>query len=327
MTPLTTVAPLLGAPAASTGAEHVDTIFAIVIAITGVVTVGVFVVMGAFVWRYRYRAGVNETGRDVPGSTRLEIGWTVATTVVFAGIFVLGAWGFAERQHVPAGRDVEEILVVAKQWMWKFQHSGGRREIAVLHVPVGRVVRLSLTSEDVIHSFFVPAFRLKQDVLPGRTTTSWFEATTPGTYRIACAEYCGAEHGQMRAEVVVMPPEAYDAWLERREPGDAPLSAAGREVFARHDCATCHETHANKPAPPLEGLFGRRRVFEDGSALVADEAYLRESVLEPSARIVAGYAVDGRSPMPSFAGVLTNEELFQLVYYLRTLEDATGVSR
>ncbi|MCA9514368.1 MAG: c-type cytochrome, partial [Myxococcales bacterium] len=142
-----------------------------------------------------------------------------------------------------------------------------------------------------------------------------------------CAEYCGGEHSRMVGQIVAMPAEAYDAWLERREPGEMPLAAAGREVFARHDCATCHDTHANKPAPPLEGLVGRRRVFEDGAALVADEAYLRESVLEPSARVVAGYAVAGRSPMPSYAGVLTNEELFELLYYLRTLKDATGVSR
>ncbi|HEY8378500.1 MAG TPA: cytochrome c oxidase subunit II [Nannocystis sp.] len=309
--------PLSPPPSASTTSDAVDVVAAVVFTIIGLVTLAVVVAAITLVIRYRRRPG-NLTGR-VPNANfvrKLEIAFSTGTTVVFLSFFVLGAAVFDELQHPPDDPDALDIYVTAKRWMWKFHHPNGRREVGRLHVPVGRVVRLHLYSEDVIHSFYVPAFRVKRDVVPGWLNVTWFEAKTPGVYPLACAEYCGTSHAGMRAEIVVMEPYAYDQWLQSHEDDEPPLASAGRALFERYDCVACHETHLRRRAPPLSGVYGRTVTLADGSEVIADEAYLRRAILDPSAQVVAGYQA---GEMPSFAGVLRDDELLLLIAYLRSL--------
>jgi cytochrome c oxidase subunit 2 len=206
------------------------------------------------------------------------------------------------------------ITGVGKQWMWKFQHPGGQREIDALHVPVGRAVKLLLTSEDVIHSFYVPAFRTKQDVLPGRYTTVWFEATHPGSYHLFCSEYCGTSHSQMRGRVTAMTPEAYERWLTLE--ASESIASRGSKLFLQLGCNTCHREDSLRRAPVLSGLYGRRVQLADGRLVTADEDYIRESILEPAAKVVLGW----QPIMPTFKGRVSEEEIMQLVAYIESLE-------
>jgi cytochrome c oxidase subunit 2 len=228
-------------------------------------------------------------------------------------------------------RDATEVYVVAKQWMWKLEHAEGQREINELHVPVGRDVKLIMTSQDVIHSFYIPAFRLKQDVLPGRYTTLWFRATKPGTYHLFCAEYCGTQHSGMVGSIVVQEPAQYEAWMNTNQNG--PLSGTGEQVFAQLGCATCHRSEtpgsgtagSGSPAsdvpsrgPTLAGLFGSPVQLQDGRTVTADENYIRESILDPGAKIVNGY----KPIMPTFQGLVSEEQLNALVAYVKSLSVA-----
>ena len=197
--------------------------------------------------------------------------------------------------------------------MWKLEHAEGQREINELHVPVGRDVKLIMTSQDVIHSFFVPAFRIKQDVLPGRYTTTWFRATKPGTYHLFCAEYCGTQHSGMIGSVVVLEPAQYETWMSGGSTG--PLSATGEKIFAELGCVTCHRSDAQGRGPNLQGLFRKPVQLQDGRTLVADENYIRESILDPGAKIVNGY----KPVMPTFQGLLSEEQLNALVAYVKSL--------
>jgi len=240
--------------------------------------------------------------------------------IPFLILMVMFAWGakvFFVAFRPPS--DAEEYFVVAKQWMWKFQHPQGKREINDLHVPVGQPIKLTMTSEDVIHSFFVPAFRVKADVIPGRYTTVWFEATKPGAYRLHCTEYCGAEHSLMGGTVYVMEPQAYEAWLAEGTPTDNRL-LTGEELFAKCVCNTCHYPDSAARAPILYGIFGEQAQLADGSSVLVDENYLRESILNPAAKIVAGY----QPLMPTFKGQVSEEELIQLIAYIKGLEAADG---
>ncbi|WAS95215.1 cytochrome c oxidase subunit II [Nannocystis punicea] len=310
--------------AASATSVAVDVVVLLVFAVIGVVSLGVLLAMVLFVVRYRRRPG-NLTGRghDLATIRRFEFTWCGITAAVFLGLFVLGALEFDRVERVPAGAEAVDISVTAKRWMWSFQHANGRRELSRLHVPAGRVVRLHLTSEDVIHSFYVPAFRLKQDVVPGWLRTAWFRATAPGTYALACAEYCGTEHALMRAEVVVMEAHNYDRWLAQGDDGRPPLAAAGRALFERLDCGACHETRLRRRAPPLEGLYGRAVSLRDGSSVLADDDYIRRSILRPDAEVVADYQ---GGVMPTYAGLVDDDELLLLVAYIRSLAHAEGVS-
>lgn len=211
-----------------------------------------------------------------------------------------------------------EIHVTAKQWMWKAAHAGGARELESLHIPVGQPVLLYLDSQDVIHSFFVPAFRLKQDVVPGRTTTLWFEATNPGTYQLLCAEFCGTGHSAMTGEIVAMEPADFARWLDNRADG-AGLAAAGRNLFTTVGCSGCHAEGSAVRAPSLAGLFGRQVPLADGRSATADAAYVRDSILLPRKDVAAGYA----PIMPDFAGLLDQEEVEALVAYIRSLRGQT----
>jgi cytochrome c oxidase subunit 2 len=197
--------------------------------------------------------------------------------------------------------------------MWKVEHAEGQREINELHVPVGRNVKLIMTSQDVIHSFYVPAFRMKQDVLPGRYTVEWFRATKPGTYHLFCAEYCGTQHSGMIGSIIVLDPAQYEAWMSGGTTG--PLSATGEKIFAELGCVTCHRSDIQGRGPNLHGVFGKPVQLEDGRIVTADENYVRESILDPGAKVVKGF----KPVMPTFQGLVSEEQLNALVAYVKSL--------
>jgi cytochrome c oxidase subunit 2 len=207
-----------------------------------------------------------------------------------------------------------ELFVVAKQWMWKLEHTGGQREIDEMHVPRGTPVKLIMTSEDVIHSFFVPAFRLKQDVLPGRYTQMWFTATEAGRFHLFCAEYCGTDHSRMHGDVVVMEPADFARWLEAHR-GASDMAARGEALFRDYGCSGCHSANASVHAPDLAGMYGKPVPLSDGSVVVADERYIRDSILLPAKEVAAGYA----PIMPSFAGRIGEGDILDLIAYVRSL--------
>jgi cytochrome c oxidase subunit 2 len=229
-------------------------------------------------------------------------------------IFAWGAVVYFKERTPPA--DATEVYVVAKQWMWKLEHAEGQREINELHIPVGRDVRLIMTSQDVIHSFYVPAFRLKQDVLPGRYTVEWFRATKPGVYHLFCAEYCGTQHSGMVGSIVVLEPAQYEAWMNGGSTG--PLSATGEKIFAELGCSTCHRSDAQGRGPNLQGVFGKPVQLEDGRTVTADENYLRECILDPGARRVKGF----QPLMPTFQGLVSEEQVNALVAYIKSISQA-----
>lgn len=254
--------------------------------------------------------------RPVAGSVVFEAASFGILFVVFMSIFVWGASIFFAQYRTPA--DAIEISVVGKQWMWKLQHPTGQREINELHVPMGRKVKLTMTTEDVIHCFYVPAFRVKADVVPGRFTTLWFEATKPGRYRILCTEYCGTNHSGMGGWVEVMEPEDYQNWLGGNANQVSPI-VAGEALFQSQGCTSCHGAASEGlRCPPLVGLFGKQVQFADGSSATADESYIRESIINPQAKIVQGYP----NIMPTYQGQLTEEQLLQLVSYIKSLAPA-----
>jgi cytochrome c oxidase subunit 2 len=260
-------------------------------------------------------------------TTAAEITWITIPFLMAFAIFVWAASSYANARIPPM--DAQTIYIVGKQWMWKAEHVQGRSEINELHVPAGIPIKLVMTSQDVIHSFYVPAFRVKQDVLPGRYTTMWFEATQPGTYHLFCAEYCGADHALMRGRVVVMQPPDFEAWLDetKRFEGPAPgpsglpverLAARRAGPFFEFGCNACHWPGTAVQAPTLARLFGSEVQLADGSTVVADEQYLRESLFEPSAKIVAGYPAP--SVMPTYRGQLRERDVIQLIEFIKQLK-------
>lgn len=301
-------------PAASTSAHQVDVLFGVLVLLCGVVTLAITVLLVVF--SIRYRAG-SSANRERPPSNahRLEVAWVFTPMLFFLGIFAWSAVEYARLQR-PA-KDALPVYVVAKQWMWKLQHRNGRREINELHVPLGQPVKLIMTSQDVIHSFFVPVFRLKQDVLPGRYTTLSFTATQAGKYHLFCAEYCGAEHSAMIGTVVVMQPQAFARWLDAGKP-EAGLAEQGFALYRKLACSGCHEPTSTVHAPSLDGLLGREVRLQDGSSLIADETYVRDSILLPAKQVVAGFA----PLMPSFAGQVDEQDIQALIAYLRATADS-----
>jgi cytochrome c oxidase subunit 2 len=297
---------------ASSMAGQVDAIYIFLLVVCGMVAVLVFTCLLYFAARYRNRAGVE--AEQIDGSTPLELTWSIIPLCVFMVFFAWGAIVFFKQRTPP--RDATEVYVVAKQWMWKLEHAEGQREINELHVPVGRDVKLIMTSQDVIHSFYVPVFRMKQDVLPGRYTVAWFRATKPGTYHLFCAEYCGTQHSGMIGSIVVMEPAQYEAWMNGGPAG--PLSVTGEKIFAELGCSTCHRTDTQGRGPNLQGVFGKPVLLEDGRTVVADENYVRESILDPGAKIVNGF----KPVMPTFQGLVSEEQLNALVAYVKSLSAA-----
>lgn len=293
-------------------AGNVDALFIFLLILSGLMTALIFVAVVYFAARYRHRPGV--PAEQVEGSIPLELTWTIIPFCVFMVIFFWAAVVYFKGRTPP--RDSTEIYVVAKQWMWKLEHAEGQREINELHVPVDRDIKLIMTSQDVIHSFFVPAFRMKQDVLPGRYTVAWFRATKVGTYHLFCAQYCGTQHSGMIGSIVVMEPSQYEAWMSGGTGG--PLSVTGEKIFAELGCATCHRTDTQGRGPNLQGVFGKPVLLDDGRTVAADENYIRESILDPGAKIVNGF----KPVMPTFQGLVSEEQLNALVAYVKSLSNA-----
>jgi cytochrome c oxidase subunit II len=293
--------------AASRIASEVDMLYFFLLAITGFFTLLIFalVVFFALYWR---RKSPEDRPKAVGTDMRLEITWTVIPLLITVVLFLWGAKLYVEETRVPT--DGVEISVIGKQWMWKIQHPEGRREINELHVPVGQKIILHMTSQDVIHDFFCPEMRVKHDVLPGRYSTEWFEPVLPGKYHLFCSMYCGSNHAEMVGSVYVMEPAAYQAWLTGT-PGDEPPAVAGARIFSQYSCNTCHGVQA----PTLANLYGSKVRLEDGSIVVADDDYIRESIVAPRAKIVAGYP----AIMPTFKGQLSEEQIMDLIAYIKTL--------
>ncbi len=296
-------------PNASSSSSRLDLLTLALLLLTGAVALAVAILITVFAVRYRHGSSADRSNPPTKGRT-LEIAWTVTPLLLFFGLYAWGAIDYAYLYSPPA--DAMPVFVVAKQWMWKLEHSNGKREIGELHVPLGKDVRMIMTSQDVIHSLYVPAFRIKQDVLPGRYTSIWFRATRAGEYRLFCAEFCGTDHAVMGGKVIVMPPAAFAQWLQAgpRQPG---IAARGFALFRRYGCSGCHGANSSVHAPDLTGLIGRQVHLQDGRSLIADENYVRDSILLPSRDVVAGYA----PIMPSFAGQISEEDLLAIIAYIR----------
>jgi cytochrome c oxidase subunit 2 len=296
---------------ASVQAGQVDAIYFFLVAVTAFFSLLIAVLVVVFAVKYRRRSD-DEIGVAIHGSLPLELLWTFVPLGIVMVMFVWGAKVFFDLYRPPAG--AMEIFVVGKQWMWKVQHMDGKREINELHVPVGRPVKLIMGSEDVLHSYFIPAFRVKADVIPGRYNTMWFTATTPGQYHLFCAEYCGTKHSGMIGRIVAMEPPDFQAWLSGGRPEDTPV-AAGAKLFQDLVCNTCHTGDTQGRGPTLTGVYGKPVQLLGGATVIADDAYLRESIVNPQAKIVAGF----QPVMPTFQGLVTEEQLLQLIAYVRSL--------
>jgi cytochrome c oxidase subunit 2 len=295
----------------STVSHEVDAVFFFELAVSGVMGVLIAALVIGFAVRYRERPGRGPTPH-ITHSNAVEVFWSVVPLIVFLAMFVWGARLYYFMARPPD--DALEIYVVGKQWMWKIQHPEGQREINELHIPVGRPVKLKLVSEDVIHDFFVPAFRTKVDVLPGRYVQMWFEAAYAGEFRFFCSQYCGTNHSGMVGKVVALEPADYEAWLGGRAEGS--LALAGRKLFLKLQCVTCHSADSQARAPVLENLYRRTVTLQDGSTVVADEAYIRESILKPEAKVVAGW----QPIMPTFLGQVSEEDIIALIAYIKSLQ-------
>src|ERR1700730_7168493 len=296
---------------ASSIAGAVDQLYLFLTAVTLFFTVLIFGVIFYFMIKYRRRSP-DERPHAIEGSFPLEVLWTAIPTLIVAMIFVWGSLLYFRNAEAPRG--AMEIFVTGKQWMWKVKKVEGQREINELHVPLGRPVKLTMTSENVIHDFFVPAFRVKKDVLPGRYTSMWFEPTKLGTFHLFCAQYCGAFHAGMIGSVIVVEPDEYERWLLGGVQGET-MEAAGERLFKENGCVTCHLADGSGPAPSLVGVYGNTVRFTSGQTLTADDAYIRESILSPAAKVVSGY----KPVMPSFQGQLNEEQILDLVAYVRSI--------
>ena len=296
---------------ASVQAGQVDAIYFFMVAVTAFFSllIGSLVVFFAFKYRRRHK---DEIGVAIHGSLPLELLWTFIPLGIVMVMFVWGAWVFFGLYRPPA--NAMEIFVVGKQWMWKVQHMDGQREINELHVPVGRPVKLVMGSEDVLHSYFIPDFRVKADVIPGRYNTLWFTATKPGQYHLFCAEYCGTKHSGMVGRIIAMEPADFQAWLGGGQAEDSPV-ATGAKLFTDLACHTCHAGDTQGRGPVLNGVYGKPVELQGGAKVMADDAYIRESIVNPQAKIVAGF----QPIMPTFQGMVTEEQLLQLVAYIRWL--------
>jgi cytochrome c oxidase subunit 2 len=302
---------------ASTIASRVDALYFFLVGITVFFSLLIAGLIVYYAVKYQRRTA-DAVGERIHGGMALETAWIVVPFLITMVIFVWGASVYFAMARPPA--ETLNIYVVGKQGMWKFQHLDGQREINELHVPVGRNVKLITTSEDVIHDFFVPAFRIKADVIPGRYVDIWFHATKPGRYHLFCAEYCGTRHSGMTGEVIVMEVGEYQQWLSGGA-AEGSLASAGEKLFADLACNGCHRPDSAGRGPVLNGLFGKTSRTEAGEMVVVDEAFVRESILNPSAKISAGY----QPIMPTFQGLVSEEDLLRLVEYVKSLQTAPPV--
>jgi len=298
-------------------AGSVDLLFGGLVACSALVLALLFFLLLRF--SIHYRAGNAAADRDhrIKKSWHWEVAWTAATLAVFLALFVWGAQLYLELQNTP--KDALPIYVVAQQWMWKVEHLGGQREINELHVPLGASIRLIMSSQDVIHSFFIPEFRIKHDVVPGATENLWFRSRRAGVFHLLCAEYCGTDHSRMTGRVVVMEPAAFEQWLKQQDVSGT-LAGQGEALFRQLGCSGCHGAGASIRAPALDGLYGKPVPLSDGSITVADDAYIRDAILRPRAQIAAGY----EPLMPSYEGKISEYELVPLVAYIKSLAGSAG---
>jgi cytochrome c oxidase subunit 2 len=293
---------------ASTIAEGIDHLYYFLTAMDLFFTAIIFLTIFYFAIRYRRRSKA-EAPQQIEGSLPLEVAWTVIPLILVVITFVWSSSLFIRNARPPTA--ATEVFVIGKQWMWQLQHPEGVREINELHVPVGQPIKLTMTSEDVIHDFFVPAFRVKKDVVPGRYTSLWFQATKTGSYHLFCGQYCGVNHALMRGEVIVMEPQDYERWLSGSKKAET-MADAGARLYEQYACITCHGTGKG---PAFNDLYGSQVSLRDGKTVLADEEYLRDSILFPSAKIVAGY----EPIMPTFKGQLSEEQILQILAYIKSL--------
>ena len=299
---------------ASTFAWQIDLLYIVMVILTVIFTLGILVAIAYFCIKYRRRSD-DERPKPIHGSLFLELTWSILPLIMALGVFVVGADIYFRMYRSPA--DPIDIYVVGKQWMWKIQHPEGKREINELHVPLGQPVQLTMASEDVIHSFYIPAFRTKKDVVPGRYSTLWFEATKVGEYHLFCAEYCGTQHSTMIGKVTVMEPEDYQNWLSGGVSGET-MVQAGERQFKQLGCHTCHKEVSGGRGPTLVGVYGKPVQMDNGETILADESYIRESILNPQAKIVQGF----KPIMPTFQGQINEETLVQILTYIQSLGEA-----
>jgi cytochrome c oxidase subunit 2 len=306
-------------PAASAQAPEVDALYFFLNAVTIVMSVAIFAAIIYFAFKYKRRPGVEPT--QIEGSTKLELTWSIAPFLIMLVMFGWGAKIFFAEAQPP--KDATEIFVTGKQWMWKIQYPNGGREIDELHVSVGQPVKLTMASEDVIHSFSIPAFRIKHDVVPGHYDTVWFTPTKPGHYHLFCTEYCGAQHAHMIGWVDVLDKQDYQRW----EAGSAiqgTLAEKGLTEFEQLGCATCHLMDQQGRGPNLRNLYGQRIYLSDGSTVIADDAYIRESILNPNAKIVASFQ---RDVMPVFQDQISEEGINEVIAYIKSLSQSVPASQ
>lgn len=293
-------------------AAEVDLFMWAMLAITGAVLFATGLVIIYFLAKYRESNSHVDRSLGHKSTLPAETAWTVAPLLIFVGMFAWGTEIYFHKSQVP--RDSIEIEVIGKQWMWKIQHPEGKKEINQLHVPLGKTIKLIMTSEDVIHDFGLPAFRVKEDVIPARYTTEWFTPTRTGVFRIFCNQYCGTDHANMIGNVYVMKPQEYAAWLSEGV-NSAPIAIAGKELYRSLGCSGCHENNGVVRAPSLQGLYGHPVPLQDGRVVMADERYLRDSILTPNYEIVASYD----PVMPSYAGRLSEGQIFDLIVYIKSI--------
>ncbi len=302
--------------AASSFASEVDALYLFIVAVSAFFTVAVSIAVVFFGMRYR-RKHADEIGAHIEGSLPLELAWSIIPTIIAMVMFGWGAKLFYEMRVPPA--EAMQIYAVGKQWMWKFQHTGGQREINELHVPSGRPVKVLVTSEDVLHDLYFPSFRTKIDAIPGRYQALWFTATKPGRYRIFCAEYCGTKHSGMIGEVVVMEPHEYQAWLGGGG-NEGTMAERGAKLFGDLACSTCHLDSGQGRGPSLKDIVGKTVELADGSTVVVDESYLRESILNSQSKVVKGFT----PLMPTFQGLISEEGLAALIEHIKSLSPTSS---
>lgn len=300
--------------AASTLAPQVDALMIALVIFSVFFTILIFVAVAVMAFKYK-RVSINDTPPHIHGSLWLELAWSLIPFAMTLGLFV---WSthiyFLANTPTPGAM---EIFVTGKQWMWKVQHPEGPREINEMHVPSGQPLKFTMISEDVIHSYYIPAFRAKKDVLPGRYTSFWVTPTKIGKYHLFCAEYCGTQHSGMIGSVYVMDPSDYARWLAS---GDESMSARGKQLFSQYGCVSCHLPDGKGRGPSLVGVYRSTVRLQTGAAVQADDAYFRESILNPRAKIVEKY----QAVMPTFHGQISEEGLLHIIAYIKSLEKAEG---
>jgi cytochrome c oxidase subunit 2 len=296
-----------------------DALYFFLLAVTAFFMALISILVVVFAVKF-HRRHEDEVGEAIHGSLALELLWTILPLGITMVMFVWGAQTFFHMTRPPKG--AMEIYIVGKQWMWKAQHKDGAREINELHVPIGRPVKLIMGSEDVIHSFFIPAFRVKADVIPGRYNTMWFTATTPGTYHLFCTQYCGTKHSAMIGWVTAMSDTDYQAWLAGGA-GGGTMAENGAKLFQDLNCVTCHLDNGQGRGPSLKGAYGKQVLLQNQQTVTMDDAYIRESILNPQSKVVAGF----QPLMPTFKGLVTEEQLLQLIAYVKSLGEQPAAQK